>query len=447
MINPNIFKAYDIRGIYPEDLNEDAAYAIGRGYAMFIKKDSKKDKIKFVVGHDNRNSSDSLFKELVKGITDEGADVIDIDLTTTPMLYFSVIDNQCDGGINVTASHNPKQYNGFKLVKEGALSLSESVGLNEIKEIALKGAFDKPITAGKVIKKNMKDIYVNKNVSPEKFDIKVIVDTANSVSGIVVDKMLKNTKLKHIFSELDGNFPNHEPDPLKSEKNTEALRKGLVEGGFDVGISFDGDGDRMFLTDEKGNVIPSDLVLALASSVILRTNKGAKILYDVRCSKIVKETIESLGGEGVISRVGHSFIRDTMREEDILLGGEFSGHYYAKQGNYYFEAPYLVIFLVLNEMKDTGKPLSKLILPFRKYFHSGEINFSMENKQEIIDRIKNKYANGKLLDIDGIRFDFPDWWFSLRPSNTEPLLRLIIEAKTKELMEEKIAEFTKDIKS
>lgn len=447
MINPKIFKAYDIRGVYPEEINEEAAYSIGRAYAAYIKKISGKDDIQVVAGCDNRISSPVLFEAVKRGITDEGADVLDVGLVTTPILYFSVAYNCCDGGIQVTSSHNPKQYNGFKVVREEAIPLSGDQGIEEIKDIAIKGSFEKQGKLGIITKKEAISDYVKENGSLEEFDIKVVVDTANSVSGVGVDQLLKNTRLKHIFSDLDGKFPNHEPDPLK-EENTEALRKDVVKDKFDLGIAFDGDGDRMFLIDENGRMIPADLILALASSITLRTNPGARILYDIRCSNIVRETIEKMGGQAIMSRVGHSFIKAKMRAEDIILGGEYAGHYYAKQqGKYFFEAPYPIIFLVLKEMKDTGRSLSELIKPFEKYYHSGEINFKTEKKEETIEKIKDRFKKGNISQIDGIRIDFPDWWFSLRASNTEPLLRLVIEADTKELMEEKLEELTMVIKN
>ncbi len=440
MVNPKIFKAYDIRGVYPEEINEEAAHKIGRAYTLFIKKVSGKDNPQIVIGRDNRNSSPSLFEELKRGIIEEGADVINIGLSTTPILYFSVAEYGSDGGVIVTSSHNPKQYNGFKLVREEAISLSEDTGLGEIRDIVLTCQFEESKEKEKVVKKDPKEDYVKKNISPESFKVKIIVDTANSVSGIVVPEMLKNTELIHIFSELDGDFPNHDPNPTE-EENMKALRREVVGKKADLGLTFDGDGDRVLFMDEKGEVVPSDLILALVSSIILRNNLGSKILYDVRCSNIVPETIESLGGRAIQSRVGHSFFKAKMRREDIVFGGEYSGHYYAKyEDKYFFEAPYLTVFSVLEEMKDTGKKLSELIRPFRKYYHSGEINFKAENKEKIMEETGERYKDGKVTAIDGLRIDFEDWWFSLRASNTEPLLKLTVEAKTEELMKEKVEE-------
>jgi len=444
-MNTKIFKAYDIRGIYPEDLNEEAAYKIGAAFAIYIKKASKKDNPQIAVGRDNRLSSDSLFAQLSKGIISQGADVINIGLSATPTLYFAVANYNYDGGINLTASHNPKEYNGLKMVREKGIPLSESLGIGEIKDLAMGDVTPSGIE-GKIIERDISEDYVAINKDKEDFNIKVIVDTANSVSGVLVPRILNQVNLAHVYSELDGSFPNHEPDPLIKE-NIESFQKKVVEDKFDLGIAFDGDGDRVFFVDEKGEVISSDSISSLIASIILKENNSNKILYDLRCSNITKETVEKLGGEAVISRVGHSFIKALMKEKDVYFGAEYSGHYYLKQGDSYYESPYFVIFQILKEMKKSGKKLSELIAPFKKYYHSGEINFRVGNKEEIIKKLENEYSAGKLLTIDGIRVDFDDWWVSVRSSNTEPILRLIIEGKTKEKMEEKLKEITKIIQA
>lgn len=444
-MNTKIFKAYDIRGIYPEDLDEEAAYKIGAAFAIYIKKVSAKDNPQIAVGRDNRLSSNSLFTQLSKGIISQGVDVINIGLSATPTLYFAVANYNYDGGINVTASHNPKQYNGFKMVRERGISLSETLGIGEVKELALSDL--KPVKVeGRIIEKDVIEDYVLANKDKENFNIKIIVDTANSVSGVLIPQILNQTNLTHVFSELDGNFPNHEPDPSKKE-NVEGFEKKVIEGGFDLGIAFDGDGDRVFFVDEKGEVVSSDLILSLVSSIILRADSNNKISCDLRCSNIARETIESLGGEAIMSKVGHSFIKILMKDKDIYFGGEYTGHYYLRQGNAYYEAPYFAIFKVLKEMKESGKKISELVEPFKKYYHSGEINFKVENKEEIIKKIESKYSDGKILTLDGVRIDFNDWWVSIRSSNTEPILRLIVEAKTKEKMEEKVKEIQQIIQA
>jgi phosphomannomutase len=438
-MNPKIFKAYDIRGVYPEEINEEAAYKIGAAFAVFIKKVSNKENPQIVVGRDNRKSSDSLFAELARGITSQGADVINIGLSATPTLYFAVANYKYDGGINVTSSHNPKQYNGFKMVREKAIPLSGEAGIEEIKELAFTNNFSVVEKSGKIIEKDISDDYISSNKVKDDFNIRMIVDTANSVSGVVVPRIFNQVNLLHLFGDLDGDFPNHEPDPFKKE-NIEKLQKEVIRDSADIGVALDGDGDRVFFVDEMGETVSSDMILALTSSIVLEEKPKSRIFYDLRCSKIVKEIIESLGGEAIIGRVGHSFVKSLMREKDIFFGAEYSGHYYLKQGSDYYESPFFAIFMVLEEMKKTGKKLSELVKDFKKYYHSGEISFEVENKEEIIEKVKEKYSNGKLLTIDGVRIDFDNWWFSIRSSNTEPILRLIVEGDAKEIMEEKLKE-------
>ena len=433
----NIFKAYDIRGIYGKDLNEDAAFKIGQSFVVFLKKKLNKEDLTIVLAKDNRISSNSLFSFIKRGIMSQGANVIDIGLSTTPLFYFSVAHFKYDGGIIITASHNPKEYNGFKFVGPLSEPISEDTGLLEIKELVLQNTFERK-EQGTEEKKSFINDYVSFNSFNNNFsDIKIVIDTANSVSGIVISQILPNAI--HIFKELDGNFPNHEPNPLK-EENMSFLKEKIKQEKADLGVAFDGDGDRLFFIDEKGQSVSSDLILALMASLIIKGKE--KILYDVRSSNIVKETIESLGGIPVLSRVGHSFIKEKMKKEDIVFGGEYSGHFFSKN-HYFTECPYFVLFNIIEKMKKENKTLSQLIEPFRKYFHSGEINFKVENKEEIIKQIKEKYKEGKTMEIDGLRVDFPDWWFLVRASNTEPLIRLIVEAKNKELMAEKKNELLK----
>lgn len=414
-----IFKAYDIRGIYGEQLNEDIAYKIGRAFAVYIGS-------KIVVARDNRLSSDSLFEALTRGITDEGSDVYNIGLSTSPMFYFAVSNLVCDGGVIITASHNPPQYNGFKMVRSDAMPLSGEDGIDQIKQLVEENNFSSS-KKGNISTLDITDKYVN-SFEIKKYNLKVVVDTANSVSGLIVNRMFRGVSLFHLFSELDGSFPNHEPNPLE-EKNIKDLREKVLEYGADIGIAFDGDGDRVFFVDEKGELISSDLIIALIAKLI-----DKKVLYDLRCSNIIKETAR----DSVMWRVGHSFIKKKMKDEDIFFGGEYSGHYYLKQGSSYFESPYFVIYKLFEAMEN--KKLSELIAPFKKYYHSGELNFEVKDKQSIIEKVEKNYSYGKITKIDGVRIDFDDWWFLLRGSNTEPILRLIVEAKSKELLDSKIKE-------
>ena len=418
-----IFKAYDIRGVYGDNLNEDIAYKIGRAFTVYVGS-------KIVLAHDNRISSEPLLEALKRGIIDQGGDIYDIGLSSSPMFYFATTIIDCDGGIIITASHNPREYNGFKMVRRNAVPLSGDCGINEIKELVLSNNFPEPIKKGSYLIRDISSEYIN-SFEKKKYNLKVVVDTANSVSGVLVPKMLDNVNLIHMFSDLDGRFPNHNPNPLK-EENLKDLRTKVVEEKADLGVAFDGDGDRVFFVDELGNIISSDLIVALISSL----NPDWKILYDIRCSNIVRETAK----QGIASRIGHSFIKAEMEKEDIPFGGEYSGHYYLKQGNAYFESPYFVIYSLLEAIKD--KKISELISGFRKYYHSGEINFKVSDKDKVIREIEQKYSDGEICRLDGLRIDFNDWWMLVRASNTEPVLRLIVEAKNEQLLKEKIKELT-----
>lgn len=435
-IDSNIFRAYDIRGIYPAEINEKTAYGIGQAFVAFLKK--KKPKV--ILGRDNRLSSPTLFKSLSKGIIEQGGTVIDIGFSTSPMLYWAVVFYKADGGINVTASHNPFRYNGFKLVKEKAVPLSGKSGIKEIKNLITEAKFKKN-KKGRILEKNVLKGYIAFNLKEFDFKkikpLKIAVDTANGVAGILVRDIFKRTKCKvfHIFSKLDGRFPNHSPDPL-TKKNLKSLISTVKEKKADLGVAFDGDGDRVIFVDEKGKFIPGDMITALISQLILREEPGKKIIYDVRSSNIIPETIKKNGGIPIICRIGHSFIKEKMRKDNVFFAGEVSGHYYY-QNHYFCEAPLVVLFKTLKEMTLKKEKLSELIKPFKVYFHSGEINFKIKNKEEILKKLEKKFKSGTISKIDGLRIDFKDWWFNVRPSNTEPLLRLVLEAKTKEILEKK----------
>ncbi len=444
-IKPSIFHAYDVRGVYPEEVNEEAAYLIGLSLVEFLQKPGAN----IVVGRDNRISSDVLFESLARGIIDSGANVVDIGLSTTPLLYFACGFYGYDGGINITASHNPGQYNGFKFVGPGAVPIGENSGLLEIKEIALKNDF-KEAKKGKISKKNALSDYIKfnfKNFNFKSFKkLKITIDTANAVAGIIVPDLKKSlgAEINPLFLKLDGAFPNHNPDPL-TEDNLKFLKEEILAKKSDLGVAFDGDGDRIFFIDEKAQAVGGDLTSAFLAERILKENPGEKIVYDIRCSNIVRETILKNNGQPILNRVGHSFIKETMRRENALFGGEFAGHFYHRD-HYFCEAPLFALFTILEAIVKEQKPFSELILPFRKYYTSGEINFETNNKEVIINSLEKEYQNGKMLKIDGLRVDFDDWWFLVRPSQTEPKLRLSLEAKTKELLEEKKEELTRIIK-
>jgi len=450
-INPGIFRAYDIRGIWPEELDEKIAYRIARAFVCFLRENNKKKVLDIAVGRDNRLSSPSLSQNFIEGIIDSGCNVIDIGLSTTPMLYFSVAHYGFDGGVEVSASHNPPEYNGFKLVREESRPISKITGIERIKKLVLANTSFLPNKKkGDVIKKNVLDDYskfVFEGIQIKKIKpLRIVVDTANGVVGIVIPQIFKKlpVQLYHLFPELDGRFPNHLPNPLV-EENLEDIKQTVRKKKADLGVAFDGDGDRIIFVDEKGEVVPPDLIGVLVAESILKRYPGQKIMYDIRSSNIVKEKIKEAGGVAIMSRVGHSFIKERMRKENIVFAQEFSGHYYFKD-RYFAESPFFVLFKILERLSESKKKLSDIIKEYKKYYHSGEINFEVADKEKKIKELEKKFSKGKKTYLDGLRVDFKDWWFNVRPSNTEPLLRLVIEAKTKEILEKKKKEISALIK-
>lgn len=441
-INPFIFKAYDIRGLYPAEINEDVTYQIARAFAVFLR-GKKKRQLRIVVSSDNRISSPSLRKSIIRGLREQGASVIDIRLATTPMFYFAVAHYGFDGGIQVSASHNPSQWNGLKLVGKGAEPIGEKTGLREILRITQGGRFLHR-REGKIKRKNVLGDYVAFNLrgfslvkAGQPFPTPIVIDTANAVPGIVLPQFLKDLSVPflHLNARLDGRFPSHQPDPLRPE-NLIQLQAAIKKNRAAFGAAFDGDGDRIIFCDEEGRAIPGDLITAMIAGIILKKHPGAKIGYDIRSSRVVKEAIRQNGGVPVVTKVGHSFIKDQMRKEHIFFAGELSGHYYVRE-HYFSEAPLFVLREILGEIRRTGKKFSELIAAFRLYAHSGEINFKVQEKERVMKRIEKFFEKGKITRLDGVRIDFRDWWFLVRPSNTEPLLRLIVEAKHKRLLGQK----------
>ncbi len=443
-----VFKAYDIRGIYPNELNEEMAFKIGQAFVQFLNCKN------VVVGRDMRLSSPSLFDSLVKGITFQGANVIYIGLSTTPMMYFAVAKHRFESGINITASHNPKEFNGFKLVREKAIPLNWDTGIQDIRKLIEENKVLQGNTKGKIIKKqNLVQEYVEHALNLIGSDLNfssfiVVVDTANAMAGIVAPQFFSKLKCKLIplYFDLNGEFPNHEANPLKEETLQDLKQKVLSEKA-NLGIAFDGDADRVVFLDEKGNVLQGDLITALISEYLLKKFPGEKIMYDLRSSWIVKETIEANGGKPIIYRVGHAFIKQKMREENALFAGELSSHFYLRS-DFFVESPFVVVGFVLSLMKHENKKLSELIAPLQKYFQSGEINSTVKDKDVVLKKLGKNYSNAKkIFYLDGLSIEFNDWWFNVRPSNTEPALRLNLEAKTKQLMEQKVQEVLNLIRS
>ncbi|MBR1951819.1 MAG: phosphomannomutase/phosphoglucomutase [Lentisphaeria bacterium] len=425
-----IFKAYDIRGVYPADINGEIAEKIGRAYIEFT------GAKKVVVGRDMRPHSLELFEGLARGMTAQGADVIDLGLSSTPQSYFANGTLKADGSVMITASHNPGEWNGFKLCKAQAVPISGATGIMDIKRIAESGAWKKDCVPGKISTYDIKKEYAAFLRSFSKVDrkLKVVVDYANSMGLYEIAGVTDLFDIVPMYDELDGTFPNHEANPLKTD-TLDAIRAKVKETGADFGAAFDGDADRCGFIDNNGDIIPMDLFTALIAQDILSAGP-ATILYDLRSSRAVPECIEANGGKAIRCRVGHAFIKNQMRENDAVFAGELSGHYYFKQ-NFTAESQGLAMIMLANLLCKTGKKASELVAPLRKYFSSGEINSKVADVAPILDEIRSRYADGNMFELDGVSVEYSNWWFNVRASNTEPLLRLIVEADTLELMESK----------
>lgn len=433
--NLGIFKAYDIRGIYPTEIDADVMYKIGRATVRELKAK------KLAVGRDVRESGQELLKALIEGVTDEGCEVIDLGLITTPMLYFSSHQLDVDGAIAVTASHNPGEYNGAKICRKDAVPVGERSGMQDIKELVLANDFEETTKKGDVEKYDIKQDYYEyfskfADFGDKKF--KIVIDCANTMGVLELpfyQQFIKNFEITELYCDLENAYNAHEANPLNTETLQE-LQEKVKEVGADLGISYDGDADRIGFVDERGQIIPMDLVTGMIAKVLLEKAPGATILYDLRSSRAVKEVIEENGGVAHECCVGHSLIKKQMIEEKALFAGELSGHYYF-QANKNGEVSTLAAFTLLNLMVETGEKISQLVSGLRRYHHSGEINSEVEDKEAILEKLKEKYSDGKLSQLDGIKIDYPDWWLNVRASNTESVLRLNVEANSKELMEEK----------
>jgi phosphomannomutase len=438
LINLKIFKSYDIRGLYSEELDEYASEKIGMATAQFLK--SLKGNVKnIVVARDVRPSSNSLAGSLIKGITKAGVDVIDIGEVATDVTYFTVGHYGYDAGIMVTASHNPSEYNGFKICHENAIPISFETGLSEISEIASQTELPASEQPGRIIEKNVLDDYKRHilrfaaNIRP----LRIVIDAGNGMAGKMIPIIFEDLPCEFIplFFNLDGTFPNHEPDPLKKE-NLRDLREKVRETKSHLGVAFDGDADRCVFVDENGKVIGCDLITAVIATELLQKEKGGTIIYDLRSSWVVPEEIKKAGGNPYREMVGHSHIKATMREKNAIFGGELSGHYYFKE-NYYADSGVIALIEVLNVLSHRNVPMSNLVSPLRRYYATGEINFEVEDKDGKIKQIAEHFKDGKVDNLDGITVEYKDWWFNVRKSNTEPLLRLNLEGKTNKIMEQR----------
>lgn len=443
---------YDIRGKYPKELTNESAYQIGRGFIHYLRKQNNKQKYTIGVGRDTRLSSPKLFSSFAKGVRDEGSDVVDFGLITTPMLYFGVRHFKYDGGAVITASHNPNPYNGIKLVQKNAVSVGGNTGIFWIRDWIEKSLELKKYKKGAIVKKNIENEYLKfnlklANVKKNEFKgVSIAIDAGNGIGGPMVQKILKHVgvSLFPLYMKPDGRFPNHAPDPL-IQKNLKDLISLVKKKKPLFGVALDGDADRIAFITEKGVPIRGDLIEALIAEIILKKKKGV-VLYSINSSNTVKDVIKLNKGKAIPSRIGHSLVKEQMRKSNAVFAGELSGHYYFGSP-LFFEVPFVILLLILKKLKNNGS-LEQLIEPLRTYAHSGELNFKVTDKEKKLNEIKKKYAKkGKVLTLDGLRVDFKDWWFLVRPSNTENLLRLIVEANSKELMNQKKKELIKLITS
>ena len=448
----SIFKAYDIRGVYGKDLVDGDFYKIARAYAQFC---GFTGKGKVVVARDCRKSSDALFNAFAKGLVDEGVDVIDIGLASTPMSYFANASLKADGSVMITASHNTKEWNGCKLCKAAAVPISGATGIKDIEKlVAGITEFDPPAGVGTISKADVSAAYAEhvKKFAHMKKPLHLALDFANGM-GIAEAAAFKDSMITYdsLYGEYDGDFPNHDANPLHHEtlKDLQSLMK-ANPGKYAFGVAYDGDADRAGFLDEKGEIIPMDFITALISKDLLSSNPGAACFYDLRSTKVCEETIAAAGGKPMMSRVGHSFIKEQMRQNDAIFAGELSGHYYFK-ANSTAESSSMATYALANIVSASDKPLSELIEPLKKYSQSGEINTkTVTPPAEILAKIKELYsAKAKVFELDGVSVDAWEsegYWANVRMSNTEPLVRLNLEGKTQAIMEAKRDEFLALIK-
>lgn len=438
--NPAIFKAYDIRGLVDKDFDLEFVAALGRAFVVHTGA-----KV-IVAGRDMRGTSPQYFKALSEGMMMQGADVIDVGMVSTPMFYFAVENYDLhEAGIIVTASHNPSEYNGFKMLGDHpSKAIGKGAGMEEIQALVEKNDFP-DAKEGTLIQTDIVPDYLEKLftlVPPESVArLKVVVDGGNGMGGVILPKIFErlDVEVHELYWEPDGTFPNHEANPLKTE-TLDDLRAKVVEVGADLGIALDGDSDRVGFVDEKGDPMRADLLIALMATALLPDNEGRKVTYDVRCGMAVAEEIEGAGGVPLMTPVGHALIKPIVARENAVFGGELSAHYYWGEWGTGENTDFAMLS-VMRMIKETGRPFSEILAPYRRYHHTGEINFEVEDKDAKMAEVKARYGKeGKVTEIDGIRIDFDGWWLSVRASNTEPLLRLNLEAKDEAVMEAKKAE-------
>jgi phosphomannomutase len=425
-----IFKAYDVRGVVPEELDPEIARRIGAAFASWS------GATQILIGRDARLSSPGLAAALTEGAASRDVDVTDLGLASTDLLYFASGSLERPG-MMITASHNPKEYNGLKFCLAGAKPVGEDSGLAEIRALAER---DDVVGEGHgtVSRRDLLDAYVDhvlRFTDVERMGpLTVAVDTANGMGGLVVPAVMAGlpVKLHHLYAELDGTFPNHPADPIDPE-NQRDLKAAVLEHGADLGMAFDGDADRVFLVDERAEDVSGSVLTALVAAAMLEREPGAKVVHNLICSWTVPEVVREHGGVPVRTRVGHSFIKGVMAETGAIFGGEHSGHYYFRD-NFGADSGLIAAVIALGELSASGRTLSELLEPYRRYAASGEINTRVDDPRATIERVAERFRDGRQDRLDGLTVEFDDWWFNVRPSNTEPLLRLNVEAKSEELL-------------
>jgi phosphomannomutase len=437
VLDPKVFKAYDVRGIYPDELDEAGGYAIGCAYVQEF------EPRRIAVGRDMRLSSPAMADAVMRGAADSGANVVDLGLVGTEMVYFAVGELELEGGIAVTASHNPREYTGMKIVRRGALPVGGDSGLLDIRTRAMAGARDVAGPRGTITQEDIWPRFVERVLSFIDVEavkpLRVVIDAANGMAGAMLPPVLERLPIETVrfYFEPDGTFPNHEPNPLLPE-NREFIVSKVTEERADLGVAFDGDADRCFFVDDTGEFVPGDFVTALLAESILEKEPGGKILYDVRASWAVPETIERAGGIPLVNRVGHAFFKHRMREEGAVFGGEVSGHYYFRDFSQ-ADSGVIPFLLMLELVSKREQKLSVILRPYRdRYFITGELNTPVADVALTLQELKERFGSeGQVSHLDGLSVDADDWHMNVRPSNTEPLLRLNLEALSPELMERK----------
>jgi phosphomannomutase len=436
-IKPGIFKAYDVRGVYPDEVNDETGRAIGAAFVAYLKAS------RIAVGRDMRLSSPALADAFIDGATSQGADVVDYGMIPTDVLYFAVARDQLDGGVEVTASHNPKEYNGLKMVRREAFPLSGESGISDIRDMIAAGRLPAPpdrrgtVSAGDVLAPYVDHVFSFIDPAVIK-PFRVVLDAGSGMAGLIAPKLFERLPCRTtaLCFTIDGRFPNHEANPLIEENRRDIVER-VIADSADIGIAWDGDADRCFFVDGAGEFISGDFITALLAEAFLLKQPGATIIYDLRASHAVRDVVERYGGTALMNRVGHAFFKQRMRETNAVFGGEVTGHYYFRD-NFYADNGFIPALLILELMSKKGQSLRDLLEPLRrKYFISGEINTTLATLDAVpakLEQIAAKYADGRQYALDGLSVEYPEWHFNVRPSNTEPLLRLNLEATSPDVM-------------